>query len=75
MIIKTIIGRMLAKMEWKINAYKAAYYKSIISKENIHISGDTHIIHPQNIFMGDGSFINGGGTIAASPNAKIKMYP
>lgn len=66
------IGKMICKVEIIINSLKATYKRKQISKigANSRISADVQLKYPNNIEIGDNTYIN-GGMIAASPNAKI----
>ncbi len=72
MNIKIFFGELIYKIEKKIEACKAEYYRSIVnSGKNVYIVGDNTLIYPKNIYIGNNSFINGNGCIVASLHAKI----
>ena len=68
------LGKIFCKVESFWIHAKTAYYAV---KLNLHstssVSGSNSISFPQNIEIGINSYINGGGDIIASPNAKIKI--
>lgn len=68
--MKRILGRIINWLIHKSLELRSNYYGSLINGEGI-IAGDCEIQYENNIYIGKGSFINGGGRVFASPNAKI----
>lgn len=64
-----IVGWFVAKAFGCLVRMKSACYASVIKGKG-YISGRCYIDYPENIYIGEGSYIN-GGMIMASPNAKI----
>lgn len=70
--ISYYLGMCVLKLKNLGKILIAQYNTQAVNGKKIYISGETVIAYPQNIYIGDGSSIN-GGQIIASPNAKIKI--
>lgn len=67
-------GKLCLKFDSLCLKAKTYYYSKLLKlSESSSVSGSNNISHPQNIEVGENSYINGGGEIVASPNAKIKI--
>lgn len=65
---------VFGKIFYKLDVFADKYigqYLSTITQGRGKFWGKCRIQHPENIYIGDGSFINPGGIIYASKNAKI----
>lgn len=69
-MIKLLIGKLISRL----NGYRKQYYEYKINSSVINnggrISGECKLAYPENISLGENSYIN-GGYIFASPKAKI----
>lgn len=68
--IKKYIGKIALFIKCFIRECISDYYNFVANVEGGYISGNCTITNPQNIYVGNKSFIN-GGMILASKNAKI----
>lgn len=68
------IGWFADKMNLcRLHFRKNRYLKSLHIGKNSLISGETDFGFPNNIYIGDNSYINAGGVFAASKNASITI--
>ena len=71
MIIREIIGRAFLLMRKARDRCVSDYlYTAVNAKGGGFITANTTLLHPEHIFLGKRTYIN-GGMIAASENAKI----
>ena len=72
MNIKSFLGKICAKIEVSLIVLKTSYYQEkIVQGKNTNIAGSNRIGNPENIFIGNNSYINGNGFVFASKNSKI----
>ncbi len=67
-----MLGQLLQKIDSLIFRIKTKYNTHIINNDGGVVGGKAEISFPQNIYLGKGSYIN-GGAIVASQNAIIKI--
>jgi hypothetical protein len=71
MIITESFGRIILLFRKALNKCIADYlYSSVNNCRDGFITAETTLIHPENIYLGNRSYVN-GGMLAASANAKI----
>lgn len=68
--LKLLLGLVANKMLAADCYYRIASYKKRINGINYRLSGEVYCNYPENIYIGDGTYVN-GGELCASPNAKI----
>lgn len=69
-LVYKIVMKVCSFPERKYNELKISKYKHIINGTDFALGENVNIINPQNISIGQGTYIN-GGDIIASPNAHI----
>ena len=67
-----IFYRLIMKISRLPKICRINYYKQFIRGGGYKLSDDVQMYYPQNISIGEGTYIN-GGFIAASPNARIEI--
>ena len=67
-------GKLCLKFDSFCLRAKTYYYSKLLKlAKSSSVSGSNNVAYPQNIEVGENSYINGGGEIVASPNAKITI--
>lgn len=64
------LGFILTKVKYLMYRIIAQYNNQVVNNSGGYISGQTVMSYPKNIYIGEGSSIN-GGQLRASKNAKI----
>lgn len=68
-----MLGHVICWWERKKSEYAGRYLTNLIRKNGSagRVTGYLTMRYPQNIFLGEGSYVNGGGMLCASSNARI----
>lgn len=64
------MGIILTKITDWMDKNRVNQYKNKLNGTNFKLGNKVYMVHPEHIFIGEGSYIN-GGYIIASPNASI----
>lgn len=65
-----ILGRIANSLYSRMLSYKSWYYSRRVNNSGGVLYGNCTVVHPENIWIGSNSYVN-GGYICASKNAKI----
>lgn len=68
--IKYMMGYIVSKLIASQSYYRSTSYMKKIHGENYRLGGQVYCKNPENIYIGQGTYIN-GGDLCASTNAKI----
>lgn len=68
--IKYFIGWLCSEVIAGEAYYRIEKYKRVINGDGYRLNAQVCVNHPENVFIGNGTYIN-GGEICASENAKI----
>lgn len=69
-IIKFCIGFISSKLIACEAYYRIERYKKHINGEKYRLNAQVYVNHPENVYIGEGTYIN-GGELCASKNGKI----
>lgn len=70
--MRRILAVLFNKWNRMHDNYRIKQYMREISGKDYRIGSEAYLFYPQNISIGEGTYINGGKLIA-SPNAKIRI--